>query len=234
MARRLRPKGTRYAVGVGQIYFLLGLIAVSGGLGDGFDLIGGVVGLALFGVCVPFIWRSGVYATATGITLVPLASRPTEYGWASIERFKVGRASVMFGIYAVFTDGTETFLPSTACWSPLRPKMQRIADALAKDRSHALALQPAAPSPPAATDVEHFSAGRRNLKRAQHNAILVGLGGLACGVAGFVWTADPRWLGLAAAGAFATLTAIPIQVVIKAIDRRLAADGTTGQGADCK
>jgi hypothetical protein len=227
----MRPKGTRYAVGLGQWYFLLCLIAVSAGYGDDHSVFGAIVGLALFGACVPFVWRSGVYATGTGLTMLSMSGRPKEYPWASIKGFKVSRAGIGLGIYALVTDDTEVLLPSMAGWSPLRAKMQRVADALDEARAQALVTHggPAAPQPGEEKDL---AAVRQRLARQRLNVILIGLGAIACAAAGWAWTAEARWWALAAVGAVMLLVVIPIQLGLHAIDRHEAQDGRGGHAPD--
>jgi hypothetical protein len=52
---------------------------------------------------------------------------------------------------------------------------------------------------------------------------LIGVIGIATGAAGWLWTGEIRWLSLAATGVGALLSIIPIQAVIRQVDKQQSA-----------
>lgn len=218
MRRDLRPKGTRYAVGLSLFYVAFGLVALSG-VFDSDHFVGLVIGAVLLALVGPFIWRAGVYVRRDGFTCVPVSGKPTTYSWADIKEFKVDRTDTLFGfgIHAVLSDGREVLLPATSGPSPLRPKMERVLAQLGKAKAHADAVHPTEPMHSLGRDLV---AERAELTRQLVKMAVVCVIGAVCGV--WAMFEGVGAIGLIAFGGAPLLVLLTLLVRLRLIDSWLA------------
>jgi len=206
-----------FGVGVFSAFIFLAL-PIAGAL-DRDHLVGAIIGLGAFAVVLPFMWRSGVYVTDTGITCVPIFSRPTTYEWSGIKGFKVDKASAVFGIYVIGMDGKPVVLPSTTSTSSLKPKMERVCQALDAARSQTHAEHPQAPAVAASPDLR---AARDKLASQRPKLALISVAAVVIAAGGSALLHDSRFWLLAVLGAVAIAGLIPIQIGLMGIDRKLS------------